>query len=256
MLLDSALLLCYSATLFFFAPTIVHGTCQSEVSGFAEDFLTDDRIQGASITEHFTGKHTTTDSNGKFKFCFSAGQTVTFLLEKTGYVSTYSGVYTLTSSGMTGKFNDVTFQVPTTAAYAIIQKSIMILRNAHESPNTCTVVTTVTAAGKTLADDPQGEPGATISLTLNGVPVILTGHRPYYFGISLKKTNIFTTDQSTTSADGGVLIYNLAVSTSFYSITAVKKDTVFSTKQFLCQNGAFLNLSPPQGPTVMSKTKK
>lgn len=66
----------------------------------------------------------------------------------------------------------------------------------------------------------------------------------------MSKTNPFKTHIQTTSKDGGAVIYNLMPSDKLYYLSAKKNGLTFTTEAFLCRPGAFINLSPPHGPTV------
>ena len=103
-----------------------------------------------------------------------------------------------------------------------------------------------------MNDDPQGEVGATV--TINGRRV----DKPFYFDIfksgPLKdKTNPFVKGLTSTSEDGGLLIFNLPPQGKPYIISAEKPGVMFTQAQFVCRKGMFINLSPPLGPMALKK---
>ena len=118
-------------------------------------------------------------------------------------------------------------------------------------PEKCHVTTTITAYHKTLDDIPQGEPAAKVTL----YPA--TDETPFYFDIfksgPLKgKTNPFVRGLTETSEDGGVAFFNLPPSEKPYVLSAEKEGVVFTKAAFICNKGAFINISPPDGPMVMN----
>jgi len=142
------------------------------------------KVSGATISEYFSNTVKTTDANGVFQFTFPVGANVTFKLQKATYETTWSGLFTLTSSGLTGVQNQVTFQVIYADFYNIVKGVVTVKRNTRILPNTCQVVATVGAKGKTVQDELQGEPDAKISLSRAGTSVQMVGNnRPYYFGV-------------------------------------------------------------------------
>lgn len=239
-----------------FANRLIH--CPSStvpVTGFAQSFLFDNKISRAKIAVLETGKIIYSDKKGNFQFCAKPGAQITLLLKKKSflpwndYKTTQSATFVVPKNGFVGRFNNITFQVPTMATYRLLKTIISEERGIQLDPTKCNIVTTVTAFHKTLYDDPQGEPNATVFLQQSHKPIMLPT-QPFYFGIIAGKTNPFTPKRVTTSLDGGVLIYNLAASNVPYLIFARKKGVQFNAKQFICKPGAFINISPPQGPTV------
>ncbi|TAK74146.1 MAG: carboxypeptidase regulatory-like domain-containing protein [Gammaproteobacteria bacterium] len=217
------------------------------VSGFARDFLSNKPISDAKITVLETGTVLKTDINGNYgPINYPIGQPITLIFEKIGYETTQSGTVMVPSTGLTGTYDNITFQVPTIETYYIMAAII----GAEIDDNSCHVATTVTAYHKTLDDIPQGEPGAVITLT----PAV-NNAVPFYFDIFKKgplkgKTNPFTKGLTETTEDGGVAFFNLPPRNEPYTISAVKSGTVFSEAQFLCRKGMFINISPPKGPMV------
>ena len=227
------------------------------VTGFAQAFVGDKKISGAKITLLESGQTTKTDNNGRFGFCVKPGKRITLLFQKKSvwpwndYQATQSGTFIVPKKGITGKWHEITLQVLRTATFHFLDTAISIQRGVKLDPTKCNVVTTVTGYHKTLQDDPQGEPDARIIVLKNARPFV-SHPKPFYFGILAGKTLPFSSKLTRTSADGGVLIYNLEPSKALYAITARKPGMKFSVEKFLCRAGAFINLSPPHGPMVRS----
>jgi hypothetical protein len=227
------------------------------VSGFAQAFVGDAAISNAKITILETGKTFFTDQQGYFAFCSLPHKQITLVLTKNSifpwnnYQTTQTGTFTVPLQGMQDKFHQITFQVPRRITFVSLTNILSFKHHIRLDPSRCNVATTVTAFGKTLADDPQGEPGAKVVLwhgkkPINNPPVI-------YFGIIHGKTNPFATSEQFTSEDGGAIVYNLEPSNELYIMSAKKKGKHFSKIVFLCRPGAFINLSPPYGPRVLNK---
>lgn len=217
------------------------------VSGFARSFLLGRPIANAKITIIETGMQITTDKNGRFgPFLYVVGKPITLLLQKRGFKTTQSGTQIVTRSGLIGSYHNISFQVPSIPTYYLIAALI----GAKLDDDSCHVTTTVTAYHKTLYDIPQGEPNAQIVL----IPKVNT--MPFYFDIFktrlLKdKTNPFTRSLTSTSLDGGVAFFNLPPRLLPYTLSAKKAGYEFSKAHFLCRKGVFINVSPPQGPSII-----
>ena len=250
------LLMLVSGTVHAFSMSCPRG--QAAITGFAQSFVTDARIKHAHITALETGKVYTTDANGRFFFCQPIGSHITLLLEKKGFHPLQTATYRVLASGFKGPYRQITFQVPTNVVYHMIKLVISKSRKVSLDPGKCTLVTTIAAYHKTLADDLQGEPGAVLTVEDNNnrqIPVVT--HRPYYFGFFKYgpfkgKTNIFTSGLTKTTRDGGVLVYNLEVQSKdhLYTLSAVKPGKTFTRINIWCRAGALINVSPPWSPTV------
>jgi len=171
------------------------------------------------------------------------------VLEKSGYHTTQSVTTIVPPEGLSGPYNNITFQVPSREAYYLLSAIV----GANEDPNACHIAATITAYHKNMDDIPQGEEAATIKVIGN------RDRAPFYFDIfhsgPLKgKTNPFTKGLTQTSEDGGVLIFNLPPQDKPYILTATKAGKMFTEVQFLCRKGMFINLSPPQGPMALENT--
>lgn len=224
------------------------------VTGYTKALVGDDPLNAAKITLLESGKSVVTNHEGQFGFCVYPGSQITLELTKNSsspfenYQTTQSGTFFVPQAGMTDKNNEITFQVPRYQIFKALKAIISMKYKMQLLPNTCVVAATVTAFGKTMIDDPQGEPDATLVLWHQNKPV--TDFKAFYFGIIFDKTNPFDTNINRTSEDGGAVIYNLPASKDLYYLSAQKTGKKFTTERFLCRAGAFINLSPPHGPTV------
>ncbi len=218
------------------------------VSGFARSFIMGSEISNATITIVETGEKIKTDDHGKFgPFDYPIGKPITLVLEKWDYHTTQSATIIVPPEGLTGPYNNITFQVPSREAYFLLSTIV----GAKENPDACHVAVTITAYHKNMDDDPQGEADATVSLSAPHPE-----QSPFYFDIfqsgPLKgKTNPFTKGLTKTSDDGGVLLFNLPPQDKPYVISATKPGVLFTESQFLCRKGMFINISPPRGPMAL-----
>lgn len=224
------------------------------VTGFAQALVADTRIQNAKITWLEAQRHYVTNRYGQFQFCAPPGKKMTLFLEKKtafptrNYYPTQTSSVIISPKGFVGKYREMSFQVPRQATFKVLKTLMKIQRHAVMQKNACHVVVTVTDYHKTLADDPQGVEGAKIQLWHAGKRFHLH-EKPYYFGIIFLKTNPLTPKREVTSADGGVLIFNLPPSDTWYRMSATKKGSQFSSAYFWCRPGVFINVSPPHSPS-------
>lgn len=241
--------LLFTLVLLFQASAYASKPGYAPVSGFARSFIMGSEIDNATITIVETGEKIKTDYHGKFgPFDYPIGKPITLVIEKWDYHTTQSATIIVPPEGLTGPYNNITFQVPSREAYYLLSTIV----GANEDPNACHVATTITAYHKNMDDIPQGEENAIINVV--GHP----DQQPFYFDIfhsgPLKgKTNPFTKGLTQTSEDGGVLIFNLPPQDKPYTITATKGGKIFTETQFLCRKGMFINLSPPQGPMALKE---
>jgi len=216
------------------------------VAGFARSFIFGSAISNAEITILETEQKLKTDNEGHFgPFNYPVGKPITLLLKKWNYKTTQSATIIVPPEGLLGPYNQITFQVPSVESYYILRTII----GGKEDANSCHVATTITAYGKTMDDDPQGEENAYVTFT----PHIYT--TPFYFDIFKSgplegKTNPFTKGLKNTSEDGGVLLFNLPAQDKLYTLSAQKAGLKFTKVKFWCRKGAFINISPPRGPTA------
>lgn len=233
--------------LLFGLNSMASATTTAPVSGFARSFILGTELSNATITILETGEKLKTDSHGHFgPFQYPVGKPITLLFEKWNYKTTQSATIIVPPEGLSGPYDNITFQIPSIESYYLLRTII----GGKEDANSCHVAVTVTAYQKTMDDDPQGEAGATIVLTPNVNQV------PFYFDIfqsgPLKgKTNPFTKGLTRTSDDGGALLINLPPSETPYVISAEKQGVTFTKAQFICRKGAFINISPPRGPSAV-----
>ncbi|MFZ2316047.1 MAG: carboxypeptidase regulatory-like domain-containing protein [Gammaproteobacteria bacterium] len=217
------------------------------VSGFAREFIFGLAITSATVTILETGEQIKTDSKGKFgPFNYPVNKPITLILQKWGYKTTQTGTVVVPPTGLTGPYNNITFQVPSTHTFDLLAYII----GAKVDENSCHVVTTITGFQKTMDDVPQGEENAHVTL----IPFV--DEKPFYFDIfksgPLKgKTNPFTRGLTQVSEDGGVAFFNLPPRDEPYRISAEKDGISFTTAEFMCHKGMFINISPPQGPMAL-----
>lgn len=217
------------------------------VSEYARAFIYNYPIANATVTILESGEKIKTNDKGKFgPIDYPIGKPITLFFEKWGYKSTQSGTTIVPPKGLNDAYNQISFQIPTMDTFYLFTTLI----NAKFDKEKCHVVTTVLANGKTMDDDKQGEPEATLVLS----PFI--NEKPFYFDIfkdgPLKdKTNPFTKELKHTSEDGGAAFFNLPVNDKPYILSARKNGIKFSEVQFMCRKDVFINVSPPNGPMVV-----
>jgi hypothetical protein len=216
------------------------------VKGFAREFVTFSPIKKAKVVVLETGRALETDRKGRFSFMHPVGSPVTLELRKKGYRTTQSATIVVPESGLTARNEEISFQVPFSAAYKLMKKAM----GARDKKGMCHVVVTVLARGKTWHDLPHGEPGARLVVT----PA--TEQPIFYFAAHKRgplkhKTNPFVHTRKQTSVDGGAAIVNLEPRREPYTVTAEKQGLRFSETKIWCRPGAFINVSPPRGPSVL-----
>lgn len=215
------------------------------VSGFARSFIFSSPIEGGVVTINETGQTFTTDSQGHFgPIEYPIGKPITLTFSKWGYKTTQSATIIVPKEGLTSRYTNITFQVPSIQTFYILSKII----GAKVNDEDCHLTTTITRYHKTMDDIPQGLPGARLVVS----PPVQT--KPFYFDIYRSgpladKTDPFTKGLTETSEDGGAAIFNLPARAEPYLLTAEKHGVKFSKVLFLCKKGVFINLSPPQGPS-------
>ena len=221
------------------------------IAGFAQSFLLGTRLANAKVTVLETGQEFYTDKVGHFgPFDYPVGKPITLQLEKWSYKTTRTSTVIVPPGGQTGPFENITFQVPSIITYYLLANIV----GATIDDNSCHVTATVTAYHKLLHDIPQGMPGATVTIK----PAV--DENPFYFDLYKSgpfkgKTNPFTRKLAKTSEDGGVAFFNLPPSDKPYVMTAKKDGVKFTETLFMCEKGAFINISPPKGPMEMKEIK-
>lgn len=224
-----------------------NNTVTAPVSGFARSFLLGNHLANATVTVLETGLKLETDKDGHFgPFEYPVGEPLTLQFEKWGYKTTQSATIIVPPEGLTGPYNNVTFQVPSIETFYLFSYLI----GADIDKESCHLTSTITAFHKTMDDVPQGIEDAEVTID-PGVD-----QRAFYFGIyksgPLKgKTNPFVRGLKQSSEDGGVAFFNLPPRDEPYVISAKKDGISFTQATFLCRKGAFINISPPRGPSVI-----
>lgn len=226
-------------------------TCFAEtlapVSGFAREFTTTRMIKNAKITILENGQQVKLNDDGQFgPILWPVGKPITMVIEKPGYRTTQSATMIVPKEGLSTSFSNVSLQPLDLLAFALFTGAM----GKQLDENKCHVATTITAYHKILGDLPQGEKNATMILS----PA--TEETAFYFGIftdgPLKNyPNPFIHGLKQTSVDGGMVLANLTPRDEPYTMTAYKPGVMFSQVQFICRKGMFINMSPPQGPTVL-----
>lgn len=225
-----------------------HFIDSAPVAGFARVFLSSAPISDATISILETGLKVKTNDKGQFGPIFHpVGKPITLVFEKWGYRTTQSATVIVPKEGLTGPYDNITFQIPETTTYYLLAAII----GANIDDNYCHVTSTVAGYHKTMDDLPHGEAGVKVTLVPD------TDVVPFYFDIfkegPLKNyTNPFTRGLTQTTEDGGFAFFNLPPRDEPYRIIAEKSGTLFSEAQFLCHKGEFINLSPPRGPVAQS----
>jgi hypothetical protein len=222
-------------------------TSTAPISGFAHSFLMGMQLANAKITILETGATFRTNKNGEFgPFQYPVNKPITLQFEKWGYQTTQSATVIVPSDGLNDAYSNITFQIPSMESYYLLANII----GATIDENSCHLTATITAFHKTMGDVPQGEKDASVTIS----PKV--NQMPFYFDIyesgPLKgKTNPFTRNLTKSSEDGGVAFFNLPPSDKPYILSAEKDGKKFSEATFICKKGAFINLSPPLGPTAL-----
>ncbi|MGI9274410.1 MAG: hypothetical protein ACR2PT_06075 [Endozoicomonas sp.] len=268
----------------------------TDIEVYARRFEWDRPIANANIYAISEGHQSIvghTDETGFMSIQWPADKELVLFLENS-LLGFYPGIHSAhlqpARQKLTGKNHRVTFQVPTYGTYWLLERSMSWRHNALPQPGRCQVVTTITAANKTLDDCPHGYKGARAWLEPEGAESI------YYFDVfrtgSLScKTDIIINllfysyinflyhrlsnpghvpevehlvhqpipllNLQQTSEDGGVMFMNVKSSDAPYSIEVKdpsNPDIEFTDVKFMCYPGALINISPPQGPKPVAKS--
>lgn len=195
------------------------------------------------------------DARGLARFWAAPGDAVTVRLERRRYQPIQTATVVVGEEGLVGAAA-VTLQVPLALTFRALQRVL-----ARPLPGRHHVATTVAALGKTLADCPQGEPGAELRVRspageaapcdrpiyLGAVPLV---HKTDFAGALLAALGL-RAPLERTSADGGVLIAN--VPRGRWVLGASKPGVRFTSAEIVIaeDSPALINVSPPQGPRVI-----
>ena len=220
------------------------------------------RISGAQISIlEMPELETTSNVDGEFTIeGLPVGSQATLVLEHANHPLTYTKTHTVPDTDL----DDLTFQIPTTALFELIE-SIVVGAGIIDriDPSKCQIVSTFTRFGKTIGDPGHhGEPGALLSVA----PANNSEAGPIYFN------DMVLPDPSRTysSLDGGVLLLNVEPGEYTLSASCVDdpadliaeyppaenegeslrcqtEDVEFESILMKCQAGVFLNASPSYG---------
>ena len=227
-------------------------TVTAPVSGFARAFYTNEPVSNATITVLETGEQIRTDDKGLFgPFNYPVGKPITLILEAPGYTTVQSATIMVPPEGLNNAYNNITFQVPSVYVYSFFTYIFEYYFGVSEDQNSCHVTSTITSYHKTMNDVPQGEEGSIVTLS----PTI-DNLNPFYFDIvksgPFKGTTYpFPTGLTSTSEDGGIMLFNVPARDKPYTLSASKDGVTFTSVQFTCRKGMFINISPPRGPMAL-----
>jgi hypothetical protein len=191
------------------------------------------------------------------------GSQATLVLEHDDHPLTYTKTHTVPDTDL----DDLTFQIPTTSVFALIELGLVGAGVVDGiDPNTCQIVSTFTRFGKTIGDDGHhGEPGAILSVA----PANNAEAGPIYFSDEVLPDPARTYS----SLDGGVLLLNVEPGEYTLSASCVEdpsdkeaflaeyppednegqslrcqtEDVQFESILMKCEAGVFLNASPSYG---------
>ncbi|RYV02659.1 hypothetical protein SOPP22_09040 [Shewanella sp. OPT22] len=218
-----------------------------------ENITIDDFIEGVPIDSW-------NYSNKLYHFNSLIGKDITLLFKHDHYKTSQSGTFSISPLGYMGTHHLISWQPISSVLWTALKYSTEVATLSKMKKGYCQVLTTVTAKNKTLDDDPQGESGAKVDLVSQDWS---SPNKPYskifYFGILAKKS-FPVPGLTSTSADGGVLFMNVAPNHK-YKIVTTKHVVNFTQPEFICRpqlwdqlglsETVLINISPPQGPTVI-----
>ena len=160
--------------------------------------------------------------------------------------ATMSPIVTVPSTGLVDEQNEIVMQMVSHLVYDFFW-TVTPDRGHKKNHSACQVVVTVCDKNKTIRSSPQGLPGVQLHVDPPNYSTL------FYFGTMLgNKTDPFPNDRHSTSWDGGVLIENVPVGETVYTITATKPGLSFTQTVVQCSSpGLFINGAPNQGPRVI-----
>lgn len=220
------------------------------------------RISGATVSIlEMPELETTTNTEGEFTIeGLPVGSEATLVLEHPEHPLTYTKTFTVPDADL----DDVTFQIPTNALFAVIEAGLVeggVVDGVD--PAKCQMVSTFTRVGKTIGSPgAHGEPGAILSIA----PENISEAGPIYFGDDV----IPDPSRTYSSLDGGVLVLNVEPGDYTWSASCVEDpaDLIaeyppednegeslrcqtgpveFESLLMKCRAGIFVNASPSYG---------
>lgn len=202
------------------------------------------------------GVRVCTDREGRVRVSAAPGSLVTAVGQHRGCQTVQTATVAVPADGLCGAQRALALQVPLALTFRLLRRLLTRPRaGCHH------LATTIAAAGKTLLDSPQGEPGAQVVLRrvdggagcgdppiyLGAVPVI---HKTEFARAVLSARGL-AAPLDRTSVDGGVLIAN--VPPGRYVLTACKAGVRFQAVEVVISAGSpeLINVSPPHAPRVI-----
>lgn len=215
-------------------------------------------IRGAWVVlRERPGQRVCTGADGVAHLRAAVGEVLTAALAHPRCQPVQTASVRVPAEGLVGADRAITLQVPLALTFRVLQKLL-----ARPLPGRHHLATTITAAGKTLADSPQGEPGARLVLRRDdgdddrGEPPIYLGALPLVhktdFGRPLLAALGLRAPLACSSVDGGVLVANLPPGR--YTLSASKPGLRFTAAEVViaADSPALINVSPPQAPRVIA----
>jgi|GEM_PF-6961725 len=240
-------------------------------------------IPYATVTDLHTGEQWVSGKDGYIKTNLEVGRKLSLMFNASAeYPDTQTATVTVPKEGLTGRDNEITFQVPSDWLYHVLKKSFGEYKEGH-----CHVVTTVQEYGKNMHDD-DGLAGAKAKLIsekdnkvldtdmyLGQIGKYTEWFRPLIAnGISslskafndkklikpvrtiVDKISEFGEDLKckSTSHDGAAIFFN--VPQGEYKLVAEKQGVEFTSSRIevLPNSPVLINVSPPQSPREIKKS--
>lgn len=244
------------------------------VEVWAKRYETFRPVGGAEIVDLRTGERWRTGADGYAHLRVETGRTLCLAFNKAGFPDTQTATVTVPEQGLTGPDNEITLQAPSRGLYRLLRLAV-----GKPKPGTHYIVTTVSAAGRNLHDNPgeegrgiafrtpDGEKGVSVALkSLDGKTVlrdamylgniggisewvrpILTARLPFLRALRARKT----------SRDGGLIFRDVPPGEYVLEASKTGRDgrpmAFTSTRvSVLKDSPELINASPPHGPKVLA----